>query len=268
VEESASANYDTGSVLSDLEPSGQSISRELEASQASGIRQIFKNEAFKFIKSFETFQDQTLGFLALALAVLEGAFGVVLLWGLGLEKPLQLRLWHLFRERTVLTSCFLVLSFAMGALAAYRGYELSPSSMNWILPTIVSCAIASVVPWILAFTLHYAIESAAELLGVALSMGLILIVSLGIVGVPLGWIVLSLCVLCSLGAAWLSFFLFCLTSWAFLLTTEVLSEAIRKFQREVWPRMRLPVPMHAVPASVGLLFVTLGTYLVFRGVVR
>jgi hypothetical protein len=227
-----------------------------------------EKEVRLLVQSVETLMEEKLGFLAIALAGLEGAFGVVLLWRMGADQPLVLRPVALLCARPVLTVCFLVMNISLGVLAAYRGYELSPSDMNWIMPTVVSAGIATVMPWILTFTLHYSLECAGDCLGVAGSAVLISLIGAVICAVEAAWVVLLVAIVVCLAGAFACFFLFCVACWAILLFAQVLGGAIRRVRHEAWPDVRLPVPVQAASASFAVLFLLLGGYYIVRGVIQ
>jgi hypothetical protein len=267
--EESDGSYRAGSVLEGIMPGYQNVPLQPEQEPKSKTAlQILEKEAVHFFKSFETLSDEKLGFLALALAGLEGAFGILLLWRMGADQPVVLRPIALLKGRPLLTACFLIMNLALGVLAAYRGYELSPIGMNWIMPTVVSAAIALVMPWILTFTLHYSIESAADCLGVTKSVALIATLYLGIFCTAALWTLLSLFVVGTVAVVFFLFFVFCVASWAFLLFAELLGEAIRKLQSAAWPDLRIPVSVRAIPASLALLFLMGASYYIVRGLVQ
>ncbi len=263
------ARYGVGGILAEIMPAGHDVASQPEQGPTGKTAlQIVAKGALHFVESFENLSGEKLGFLALALAGLEGAFGIVLLWGFGADESVVVRPVALLKARPLLTACFLTLNLALGVLAAYRGYELSPSGMNWLMPTMVSAAIALVMPWILTFTLHYAIECAADCLGVTKSVALIATLYLGIFCTAALWALLSLFVVGLVAAVFVGFFVFCVVSWAFLMFSELLGEALRKLRRGAWPDLRLPLPVRAVPASLALLFVVGGGYYILRGLVQ
>lgn len=267
--EEVQANYGIGSVLGETATGENNVSQpSTESAKSETFLHIFKKDVLRFVDSFEALWSEKMGFLAIALAGLEGAFGIVLLWRMGAEQPVVLRPLALLKARPIVTTCFLTLNTALGVLAAYRGYELSPSGMNWVMPTIVSAAIAMVMPWILTFTLHYCLECAADCLGVTSSLALLTALYVGISCAVALWGLLSLVIVGCLAGAFVGFFLLCVAFWAVLLFAELLGDAIRKLQRTPWPNLRLPVPVRAASASFVLLFVLCGSYFIIRGLVR
>lgn len=209
--------------------------------------------------------EEQLGFLAIALASLQGAFGIVLFWQMGVERPLRLRLLPLLQERRLLTVCFLVLNLALAVLAANRGFELSPDRMHWMMPSLVSAAIALVMPWIMTYSQHYALESAVDCLGVAKAIAFItcLIVALSlIVG---SWAVILGFGLTIVGAVFVAFFLFCVAASAFLLFADLLGEAVRLFPIPSFFKLR---PLTPVPVTLLFTAVIGGGYLLLRGLTQ
>ena len=257
--EQSQGSYDVGGILAEAMRTDQNVPAQPEQDpENKTAHQIIAKEALRFVESFDNLWSEKLGFLALALAGLEGAFGIVLLWGFGAEQPVALRPGTLLKARPLLTACFLIMNLALAVLAAYRGYELSPSRMNWLMPTMVSAAIALVMPWILTFTLHYAIECAADCLGVVKSVALIATLSLAMFCTAGLWVLLSVFVIGVVAIAFVGFFAFCVASWAFLMLAELLGESMRKF-RATLPDLHLPVLVRAIPASLALLFVVGGS---------
>ena len=147
-------------------------------------------------------RDQFL-FMALGLAALQAAFGVIVLRGMG-EEALRVSFVALLRARPLPVFFFLLLDSAMTLLAANRGFESSPDTVNWAMPTIIAAMIAAVMPWILAYVLHYAMESFSNCWGPlqALLIGMLLLIGgavaqmAGVVVLlvkPVVWVVAFVC---------------------------------------------------------------------------
>ena len=271
--EEAQDNTGAGAIMDELVPVHEEVSVAPQQTNddkriARSLLDSIEKELTLLVGSVETLMEEKLGFLAIALAGLEGAFGVVLLWRLGTDRPIVLRPLALLCARPVVTICFVIMNITLGVLAAYRGYELSPSGLNWIMPTVVSAGIATVMPWILTFTLHYSFECAGDCVGVVSSAFLITFVCVGLCSVATLWGLLLLAILVSLAGAFACFFLFCIACCAVLLFAQVLGEAIRRIRREAWPSVQLPVPVQAASASLAVLFLLLGGYYIVRGLVQ
>src|SRR5262249_27744657 len=145
-------------------------------------------------------------FLAIALAGLQGALGMVLLWRIGADEGVLVRPLRLLKERPLLTSCFLLFNLALALLAANRGFELSPNGVNWILPALISGAIALVMPWVLTFMQHYLIECLADCLSMTKTITLLTaLVTIGI-GAMLGFTLIAIWLVGTLAAVFAAFF--------------------------------------------------------------
>ena len=89
-------------------------------------------------------------------------------------------------ERPLVTWTFVIVSAALAALAANRGYELSPAGSAWQPPAAVAGLLALMMPWAMAFTLHFAVESLPEAFSGFMAIGVGIARAVGVVG--LRWI--------------------------------------------------------------------------------
>src|SRR5439155_1919585 len=69
-----------------------------------------------------------LGPFAIGLTAIQAVFGAILFWDLGQREGVRATLRWLYNGRPIPTVCFLLLTVAVGTLAGYRAYELSPTS--------------------------------------------------------------------------------------------------------------------------------------------
>jgi hypothetical protein len=238
----------------------------LEVPPAAG----FARQVFDQLKTgFATlWKEEELGFLAISLACLQAAMGVVLLWQMGLTQPLGLRLRTLWRERPLLTGCFLTLDLALGVLAACRGFQLSPEAMSGAAPAVVSGLLGIVTPLILAFTQHYAVECAADCLGVAKAVGLIAgLTALALAAIS-GWTVLLLVVLAVVGGGFALFFCFFVGASAFLLLARTMGELARKMPMPRFLEPHLSPQWRALAATAVSLTVVGAVYYAVRGLTQ
>jgi hypothetical protein len=106
-----------------------------------------------------------LWFIALGLAALQAAGGVILLWDFRGVEPLEITPWGLLRKRPMPFLCFIVLNIALAMLAGLGGAEFSPGSIAWAIPASIAAALALVLPWLATYMLHYLLQSASECLG-------------------------------------------------------------------------------------------------------
>lgn len=214
-----------------------------------------------FGRSFGTVWAEKLGFMAIGLAGLQGACGLVLLWGSSTDEAVRIRPLHLLKERPLLTGCFVVLDFALALLAANRGYELSQGA-NWLTPSLISGLLGIVLPWVMALTLHFAIECAADCLSIAewaallAGLGLVMIIAL------LAWVLISLGVVCIVAIAFGGYFLLLAALWVFVQFAKLWGDFVRT----------PPAEMVLVRAALSSLLVVAllagGGYLMLRGVIQ
>jgi hypothetical protein len=223
-------NSTTG-VLSDLLPGAAAIAKAVTTSGAHGVSwwAVLSRFPEHLVKLFAKLWEEQFGFLAIGLAGLQGAFGIVLLWGMGTERPLRLRLVALFRERPLLTMLFGMLNIALAILAGNRGSELTLHG-NWQLVTIISVLLALTMSWILALSTHYWFECVAACLGTGKSIALIGALSVGAFGLFCVATGMGLAVLVVVGAAFLAFVAFIIAAWCFLQFAELMGELVRRLR--------------------------------------
>ena len=142
-------------------------SRGTEESQGTS-RYIFlriKSVATLVLNPFKKVWEGTdLGFMAIGLAAVQAALGLVFLWEIPTEQSLANRPREFLGQRPIPFSCFLVFDLGLGLLAGYRGFELGTGESIW-MPAALSCVIGLVMPWIEAYMLHLFFECASDWLG-------------------------------------------------------------------------------------------------------
>jgi hypothetical protein len=166
-------------------------------------------------------------FMALGLSGLEAVFGMILLWGLGEQELLRLSPLALCRVHPMPMIFFVLLDFSMTLLAANRGFEYSPDTVGWAMPVTIAALIAFAMPWLLAYGLHFVMESFSACWGPlqALVIGVLVFVggALGELGGVLALVVRQLLWVCGLAG----FGLISVIAILFLLFAIAVGELIR-----------------------------------------
>lgn len=267
IETSQGSNSPDSGIVGNLMKAGgrqrvdESTLEPKSAAASSSLRQLLTHLA----RAYEAlWSGEKLGFLAIALACLQAAFGIVLLWRMGFDQPLRVRPLALLGERPLVMSCFVILNIALSVLAANRGFELSPDAMNWVMPSVVSGGIALVMPWILAYSLHYAIECSADCLAVTKAVGLIAgLIAMMFAAISV-WTLALLLIIAAVGALFVAFFLVYVTACSFLLLAELVNDFVGMLRRP--SRLRRAAVSLAMPALIVLMLLAGGGYLM-RGVI-
>jgi hypothetical protein len=166
-------------------------------------------------------------FMALGLAALETALGAILLSGLEGADALRISLPALFRARPIVTFFFLAMDAALTLLAAIRGFEMSPDTVNWVLPTLAAALLAALMPWLLGYTLHFAVESFANCCGPLLAALVWLALLVGAVLAQVGSIVALIVLLALRAIAVAAFGILSFIALAFLLFAKVVGAFLR-----------------------------------------
>jgi hypothetical protein len=241
IESSLENSHPAGGVATSLlersgEQRGEGSNPEPTSATVSNLLRRLLNYVANGFKTL--WEGEKLGFLAIALAALQAGFGLVLFWQTGLERPLRVRPLELLRERPVVTSCFLIMNLALCLLAANRGFELSSEAMGWAMPVFVSGGLSLVMPWILTYCLHYAIEGSAQYLGLAAAILLNVCMFVGVLAVITAWALALSLVLVAVSAAFGAFLLFDVLATSLLLFAQLLGDFFRTVRRPADPGFR------------------------------
>lgn len=217
-------------------------------------------------RTFDSFQklwDEPLGFMAMGLASLQFAFGIAVLWGTHVSEAARLRSASLFRQRPLLCTLFILLTIALAAMAAMRGYQLSPTGSNAWAPAIIAGSISFALAPIMAFCAHYAIECAGDQFAVLELVTLAISVGLGMLAVVFGWVVIALAIFLILAAAFLGYALPATVIWIYFQSAKLYGDFITDW-KSAHSGFR---PFAAQAISIVLFFVTLlvSGYLLTKG---
>ncbi|MCC6585371.1 MAG: hypothetical protein IT168_01520 [Bryobacterales bacterium] len=213
---------------------------------------------------FASLWAEKLGFLAISLAGLQGAFGIVLLWRFNGDAAVRLRLFAVLRERPLVTATFLLLDVALSLTAANRGYELSSITTNWVLPTVISATIALAIPFILSFATHYAIEISGICLGLAVTVALILALLSALAATVLSWVCICVVTVAAMSALAAIFSALCAVASGFVHFAALLGELIRHV-RLSGSSPDTPAFPRVVDASLVVLILAGSGYFALRG---
>jgi hypothetical protein len=253
------------SVLAEPAPNASGYSHGNKAGEKAGF---VERWVTPLGEGFENLWNQEkLGFLAISLAFLEGSFGLVLLWGLGRDRPLRVGLISLFRERPMLTAAFVGMNIALILLAINRGSELSGGSSP-LLSAIISGLIELVMGWILVLTQHYAFECAADSVGLARTLSLTMGMTVTSLLTMSIWSSALLVVLAAIGLSFGAFFLFYILAAGYLRFAKAMGEFVRMVAGLRWAGA---APVHlgsALPVTAVSICLVLGGYYLLRGIAR
>ncbi len=109
--------------------------------------------------------DGMLWIIALGISAMQAGIGLVLFSGIEELRLLETGFWALARLRPIPFFSFASLTMALALLALLRGREHGPLGSDLRLPATIAGLIAFSVPWIMAYVLHFAVESTADCLG-------------------------------------------------------------------------------------------------------
>lgn len=254
----------TGETTTGSQPSSNPVSAAELGSRPSNI---ILRLADRMIRSFEELWEENLGFFAMGIACLQGAFGLCLLWGMKAWEAVRLRPFALLRQRPLVSACFFGLNFAVTLLAANRGYELSHVGTNWFVPAVISGTLSLALPLIMAFTLHAAIECAADCMAVV-ELGLLVfgaaLLALMTISV---WVFVSLMTVASAAIAFGVFCILVSIAWMYLQTASLIGEFVRDI-RSGSDNLGMGIPARAISALIGTIILTGGGYFIIRGLVQ
>lgn len=180
------------------------------------------------IKAFSAlWKENSLGFMAVGLAAIEGALGFILLWNISTDQVLGMKIRTLFHERPILFSCFIGLDIALGFLAANRGFESGPEESVWI-PALLSALMGLLMPWAMAYTLHLLFESVADCFGPAAAFAFFVSIWTAAIVFVVGTVLLLISAVTGMVAVFLAFVLLVLAAILFFLLAELLGNFFRK----------------------------------------
>ena len=166
------------------------------SAEDAGIAQV---SAF-LIRPFDSLWRTELGPMAIGLAALQGALGLVLFWKMGISV-LRVTPLLMARERPLPFAVFLLLDVVIALLAGIRGFAITSNSWSGAL---LSASLGLTMPWAMAYSLHFIVEAPSALLGLAtvfVQILILLVVGLSALLVP---VVVVITVLAILGIATLA----------------------------------------------------------------
>jgi hypothetical protein len=209
--------------------------------------------------------DEPNGQFAVGIAAVQASFGLVLLNGFPLAGLLVLTPAKIYRARPMLSILFMILNLGLAALAAFRGFELSPGD-HWVVPCMVSASIGLGMPWVMAYSLHFGTNYAIECLGVLFSVASV--VGVAHLGLAAQLILLAalIVLLGPLYCAFAAVFLFRLAAGLLLWMAIVLGELAREI-RPPWGDRAVAKPLGALAALAVAAMLTLSGFALTRWLV-
>jgi hypothetical protein len=212
--------------------------------------------------SFERLSEEPFGFAALGIAGLQGAFGIVMFFGINAMELVRLHPAQLLRERPLLTTLFLLLTLALAAMAAMRGYQLSPTDLNPWTPAILAGLISLALAPMMALCAHCAVECAGDQFTLVVFAALEGCIGLGLLTVP-SWFVIALAIFLTCATAFLIYIAFAGLIWGYFKITSLYGDLMNSWKAS--PAGLRPIAAHALSILLVSVYLMAGGYLLLKG---
>jgi hypothetical protein len=215
------------------------------------------------IDSFEKLWDEPFGFMSMGLASLEGMFGVVILSGISSSQAARLRPADLFRQRPLVCTLFVLFNIALAAMAAMRGYELSPSGSSPWAPAIIAGLVSLALAPMLAFCVHFAAECAGDQFAMLELAVVVTAVAVGIAIVVVAWSIIVLAIFLILATVFLVYALPAAVLWVYFQCTKLLGDLMSTWK--VAPSGFRHIAAQTLSILLGSIILLAGGYLLMKG---